>query len=232
MKNFRLMREQSPEELPREKCIREGASSLTDAELLAVLLRTGTKEKSVLELSEELLSREENFDGLVALTHLDPAELRKLRGIGVSKAAELSAVGEIARRIWNRKMRVRRLSFHRGGDVYDYFKEDLRYLDHEVIHILYLDNQLQLIRDVQLSRGTCSSSAISPRDIFREALRNGGVSIIMVHNHPSGVPEPSEEDRSFTAELFRLGQCLGIPLIDHIIMGDNAYYSFKEQGGI
>lgn len=218
MKNFRLMREQSPEELPREKCIREGASSLTDAELLAVLLRTGTKEKSVIELSEELLSREENFDGLVALTHLDPAEL--------------SAVGEIARRIWNRKMRVRRLSFHRGRDVYDYFKEDLRYLDHEVIHILYLDNQLQLIRDVQLSRGTCSSSAISPRDIFREALRNGGVSIIMVHNHPSGVPEPSEEDRSFTAELFRLGQCLGIPLIDHIIMGDNAYYSFKEQGGI
>ncbi len=111
-----------------------------------------------------------------------------------------------------------------------YLKEDMRHLEYETVHILYLDNHKRLIRDFVVSRGTCSQTALSPREIFAEGIRISAVCMIMVHNHPSGDPEPSDEDIHFTRDLELAGRMVGIQLIDHIIIGDNRYYSFRKQG--
>lgn len=224
------LKERESTELPREKCERYGAAELTDAELLAILLRTGTREKDVLELSEELLHINPQFDGLVGLTRFSTEEFQQLSGIGRVKALELSVVGEISRRIWRRNIRQNTKQFQTAEAVVNFCKEDMRHLPQEVIHVLYLDQQMQLIRDYELSKGTCNSAAVSPRDIFIEALRIRAVCMILVHNHPSGLPNPSEEDIELTRELKKAGDWIGITLIDHIIIGDNCYYSCKEQG--
>ena len=159
-----------PEEMPYEKCMTLGAESLTDAELLAILLRTGTKNHTVLEVAEKVLSINPEFDGLVGMMHFTPEEYRQVEGIGYVKAVQLSVVGEIAHRIWQRAKRVKHTVFSRPELVAEYYMEDLRYLDHEVVRILYLDYQMQLLKDKLLSTGTCCRSAISSREIFIEAL--------------------------------------------------------------
>ncbi|MGP1588871.1 MAG: RadC family protein [Oribacterium sp.] len=226
----RGLREHRQEELPRERCRLLGCAALTDGELLAILLRTGTREKSVLELSEELLHWNPEFDGLAGLIHYSAEELQSISGIGEVKAMELTVVGEISRRIWSRKIRKRTKRFRNAQDVMLFCKEDMRSLGYEEIRVLYLDNQMQLIREHAVSRGTCNHSALSPRDIFIEAFRLRAVCMVLVHNHPSGIPEPSEEDIALTRELEKAGDWIGITLVDHIIIGDNCYYSFKEQG--
>lgn len=152
-----------PEEMPYEKCMTLGAESLTDAELLAILLRTGTKNHTVLEVAEKVLSMNPEFDGLVGMMHFTPEEYRQVEGIGYVKAVQLSVVGEIAHRIWQRAKRVKHTVFSRPELVAEYYMEDLRYLDHEVVRILYLDYQMQLLKDKLLSTGTCCRSAISSR---------------------------------------------------------------------
>lgn len=222
-------KELKPEEMPYEKCKALGPESLTDAELLAILLRTGTKKYSVLEVSEKVLSMNPEFDGLVGMMHFTPAEYQQVEGIGQIKAIQLSVVGEIAHRIWQRSKRVKHTVFSRPDQVASYYMEDLRYLDHEVVRILYLDYQMQLLKDKLLSTGTCCRSAISSRDIFIEALSIRAACFIMVHNHPSGDPTPSEEDIQFTRELDQAAALVGIRLIDHVVIGDNRYISFREQ---
>lgn len=221
--------ELKPEDMPYEKCMALGPGSLTDAELLAILLRTGTRHHSVLEVSEKVLSINPEFDGLVGMMHFTPAEYQQVEGIGRVKAIQLSVVGEIAHRIWQRAKRVKHTVFSRPEQVAEYYMEDLRYLDHEVVRVLYLDYQMQLIKDKLLSTGTCCRSAISSRDIFIEALNIRAACFIMVHNHPSGDPLPSDEDIQFTQELERAAALVGIRLIDHVVIGDNRYISFREQ---
>ncbi len=218
------------DEMPQEKCIKYGPEALSDAELLAVLLRTGTKGSSVMDVSERVLSLNPEYDGLVGMMHVDKDEYRSISGIGEVKAVQLSVIGEIARRIWNRKKRVRSMRFTDSRQVSDYYMEDLRYLDHEVVRVLYLDHHMQLIREKLLSEGTNNRSAVSSREIFIEALKVSSSCLIMVHNHPSGDPEPSESDIQFTNELYRAGQIIGIGLVDHVVIGDNVYFSFREQG--
>ena len=218
------------EEMPYEKCLQYGPEALSDRELLAVLLRTGTHGSSVMEVSEKVLNLNPQYDGLVGMMHFGPEEYQKVNGIGKVKAVQLSVVGEIARRIWNRKKRVNHMCFTKASQVSDYYMEDLRYLDHEVVRILYLDHHMQLIREKLLSKGTNCRSAVSPRDIFIEALRLSASCIIMVHNHPSGDPSPSRDDIQFTEELYSAGQLVGIGLVDHVVIGDNVYFSFREQG--
>ena len=221
--------ELKPEDMPYEKCMTLGPGSLTDAELLAILLRTGTRQHSVLEVSEKVLSINPEFDGLVGMMHFTPAEYQQVEGIGRVKAIQLSVVGEIAHRIWQRAKRVKHTVFSRPEQVAEYYMEDLRYLDHEVVRVLYLDYQMQLIKDKLLSTGTCCRSAISSRDIFIEALNIRAACFIMVHNHPSGDPSPSDEDIQFTQELEWAATLVGIRLIDHVVIGDNRYISFREQ---
>ncbi len=220
----------NPEEKPREKCRRYGVKSLTDQELLAILLRTGAKDKTVLELSEEILHINPLYDGLVGLAHVSEAEYRRIPGVGSVRAMELCAIGEISARIWKRRRRVSEINFRDPDSVAGYLKEDMRHLDYETVHILYLDNHKRLIRDFIVSKGTCSQTALSPREIFAEGIRISAVCMIMAHNHPSGDPEPSDEDVHFTRDLELAGRMVGIQLIDHIIIGDNQYYSFRKQG--
>lgn len=222
--------ELTSDEMPYEKCMKLGPEALSDAELLAVLLRTGTKGASVLEVSEQVLNINPQYDGLVGMMHFGAEEYCRINGIGKVKAVQLSVVGEIARRIWNRKKRVRCMRFTDSAQVSDYYMEDLRYLDHEVVRVLYLDHHMQLIREKLLSEGTNCRSAVSSREIFIEALRVSASCLIMVHNHPSGDPEPSEDDILFTNELYRAGQIIGVGLVDHVVIGDNVYFSFREQG--
>ncbi len=227
MSTFETM---NPEDKPREKCRMYGVKALTDQELLAILLRTGTRDKTVLALSEEILHINPLYDGLVGLAHVSEAEYRQIPGIGAIRAMELCAIGEISARIWKRRRRVSEIDFRDPDSVAGYLKEDMRHLDYETVHILYLDNHKRLIRDFVVSRGTCSQTALSPRDIFAEGIRISAVCMIMVHNHPSGDPEPSDEDVHFTRDLELAGRMVGINLIDHIIIGDNRYYSFRKQG--
>ena len=191
--------------LPREKASQRGFSALSDAELLALILRTGRKDASVLELSEEILHLRECCKGLLA-------------------------IGEIARRIWNSRIRDKVQCFRSPHEVLLYFKEEMRYLDHEEVRVLYLDTKAKLIKEHFLAKGSGNSASISGRELFREALMVAANCIILVHNHPSGDPEPSKEDETFTDSVRRIGEYMGIPLVDHIIIGDNRYYSFKEQG--
>lgn len=216
-------------DLPRERFIREGAETLSDAELIAVLLHTGSKGHNVMEVAEKILSVNSQMDGLVSLMHLSLAEFTAIPGIGEARAIELSAVGEIARRIWNRNKRTSDLSFRNAGAVNDFFKEDLRYLDHEVVYVLYLDNHMQLLKSRMVSEGTCSCSAVSSRDVLISALQAHASCLIVVHNHPSGDCSPSEADRNFTTSLSEACRLVDIPLADHVIIGDNEYFSFREQ---
>lgn len=218
------------DEMPYEKCMKYGPEALSDTELLAVLLRTGTKTASVMEVSRQVLDLNPQFDGLVGIMHFGTEEYSRIRGIGKVKSVQLSVVGEIARRIWNRQKRVRNMRFTESRQVADYYMEDLRYLCHEVVRVLYLDHHMQLIDEKLLSVGTGSRSAVSSREIFIEALKLSAACFIMVHNHPTGDPEPSEDDIKFTMELDRAGQIIGIGLIDHVVIGDNVYFSFREQG--
>jgi DNA repair protein RadC len=135
------------DEMPYEKCIKNGPESLSDAELLAVLLRTGTQGSSVLEVSQKVLDMNPLYDGLVGMMHFGAEEYMKINGIGKVKAIQLSVIGEIARRILNRKKRIIHMRFTDSKQVADYYMEDLRYLDHEVVRVLYLDHQMQLIKD-------------------------------------------------------------------------------------
>lgn len=216
--------------LPREKAKQGGVSVLTDAELLALILRTGRKDANVLELSEEILQLRGECKGLTALMHFSMEELQGVSGIGGTKAIELLAIGEMARRIWNSRVREDLKSFRSPQDVLLYFKEDLRYLGHEEVRVLYLDTKAKLLKDCLLAKGSGCSASVSGREVFREALMLAASCMILVHNHPSGDPTPSKEDEHFTESVRRAGEYIGLPLVDHIIIGDNCYYSFKEQG--
>ena len=218
------------DDMPYEKCMKLGAEALSDTELLAILIRTGTQGSSVLKVAEEVLNMNPQYDGLVGMVHFGPDEYQKISGIGKVKAVQLSVVGEIARRIWNRKKRVRNMRFTDSAQVADYYMEDLRYLSHEVVRVLYLDHHMQLIMEKLVSAGTNCRSAVSSREIFIEALKISASCLIMVHNHPSGDPEPSGDDIQFTKELYKAGQIIGIGLVDHVVIGDNVYFSFREQG--
>ena len=216
--------------LPREKARLFGISSLKDSELLALILRTGRKDAPVLKLSEEILQLRRECKGLTALMHFSMEELQGVSGIGETKAIELLSIGEMARRIWNSRIREELNFFRSPEDVLLYFKEEMRYLDHEEVRVLYLDTKAKLLKDCLLAKGSGNAASVSGREVFRAALMTAASCMILVHNHPSGDPLPSKEDFDFTESLKQAGNYIGIPLVDHVIIGDNRYYSFKEQG--
>lgn len=222
--------EMKAEDKPMERCKLYGPGALSDAELLAIILCTGTKGCSVLELAAALLERDGPYDGLTAVIQSDWQELAAVRGIGASKALKLCVIGEISRRMWQRKRRCVSSSFLSAQAVTEFFKEDLRYLEHEEIHLLLLDSRMQLLRTSRISVGTCNQSLTSVREILMQALRANASALILVHNHPGGDPRPSPEDRHFTESLAEGGELVGLQLVDHVVIGDNQYFSFKEQG--
>lgn len=215
--------------LPYEKFAVFGSESLTDSELLAILLRTGTKGINARELGERVLTETARYgNGLLGLYHISVDDLQKIEGIGEVKAIQLKAIAEFARRMAQAKAKSS-LSFHDPYSVADYYMERFRHENVEYILLLLLDSGFHLIKEELLSKGTANASLLSPREVYTQAFKNGAAGIMLLHNHPGGNPVPSENDLLVTERIGRAGALTDIPLIDHIILGDNNYFSFKES---
>ena len=218
------------QEQPYEKFMRFGAEALTEAELLAVILRTGTRNCSALELAEKVLSLARGREkGLNALHHIPLRELRKIPGIGEVKAVKLKSLAELSKRM-AREQAASTLSFDSPDTVARYFMEELRHEEREKVLLLSLDSRLNLIEKDVLSIGTVNYSLLSAREIFVLAFQNKASSVMLLHNHPSGDATPSRQDVCITEKIKEAGELLGIPLTDHIVIGSNAYTSFKKCG--
>lgn len=229
MKKEQTKNKRNSENLPYEKFVEFGPQSLTESELLAIILRTGTKEKSALQLAEEILSLPQtNRTGLLGLYDLPLEKLMSVKGIGKVKAVKIQCISELAMRI-NTASAKNGLIVHKPSTVADYFMEKLRHRKKECVVVACLDAKGLLMKEIELSSGSVNMSLISPRDVFLEALRYESVNIILIHNHPSGDPTPSSCDINVTHNIEKMGEQLNIPLLDHIIIGDNCYFSFKEE---
>ena len=216
------------EDKPYERCIRHGVQSLSNRDLLAVILRTGAKGRNVMELAGELLRLVPEREGFTGLRRLSLDELSKVKGIGKVKAVQLKCLLEIARRM-AREEAGEGTYFTSPSAVANYYMEDLRHEEQEVLLLLMLNQRGRLIRERYMFKGTVNASVISPREIFVEALAARAVQIILLHNHPSGDASPSQEDLNVTRRIKEAGQLLGIALTDHIIIGEHAYVSLREE---
>lgn len=216
-------------ERPYEKCERFGAGLLSDAELLAVILRTGTKNLRSIDLAVNILNYSEAYPGLKGLNYLTMKELTKIKGIGRVKAIELLCVAELTKRM-AKEIHRERLRLVTPKSVADYYMQDMRHLTREQVLLLLMDSKNKIIKDMIISEGTVNTSIMPTREIFVQALKLEAVNIILLHNHPSGDPTPSGEDIRVTKRMREAGDFVGITLMDHIIIGDNKYISLKEQG--
>jgi DNA repair protein RadC len=213
-------------ERPRERLLQDGPQHLTEAELLGILLGKGTRNKTAIDLARELLDR---YESLQKLFSRSPSELTTVKGIGPAKAAILSAAFELVRRIQSRKGADRPL-FKRSSDVAGHYLPLMRDLRKEVFKVLLLNRANRFIKEAFISEGTLDASVVHPRDVFREALLEPAAAIILIHNHPSGNPSPSDEDLRITKQLVEAGRLLGIKVYDHIILAGESYASFADQG--
>lgn len=213
-------------ERPREKIFAKGIGSLSNAELLAVLISSGSEKESAIAVASRILALEQG--NLASLSGYHPEEFMKVRGIGTAKACILSAALELGRRVASSSA-VINPKMDSPGKAAAYFMEDLRYLQKEIFLTALLNVKGELIGFDRVSVGGISSSSAMPREVFSAAVRRGAFSVILVHNHPSGDPKPSEADITVTKQLASAGEILGIPVIDHIIIGDGAYFSLAKE---
>lgn len=215
-------------ERPREKLLREGPRSLSDAELFAIVLRLGTKGASAIDLAREVL---EHFGGFRRMADADFAEWRQIRGLGTAKTASIIATIEIARRFWAESTSQATPIKH-ASQVANLFGPHLRDLKHEVFDILLLNGKLKSLGSVRMDDGTVTETTTYSREIMSVALQRRAASVILVHNHPSGDPAPSSADTDFTRRAVFSGKVMGVRVQDHVIIGDKAFYSFAEEGVI
>ena len=213
-------------ERPRERLVRYGAKNLSNEELISIILKTGTKEVSVKDLSTSILSK---YSDISNLKDLEINNLLNIKGIGKVKAIELIAAIELGRRVYLDK-NIDSVKITGSIDVYNYFKDLLKDEKQEHFYCLYLDNKKKVISKKLLYVGTINGSTAHPREIFKMAYLVSASFIICVHNHPSGDPNPSNEDIVFTNNLIEIGKLNNIPILDHIVIGNNSYYSFFEEG--
>jgi DNA repair protein RadC len=213
-------------ERPRERLLQHGPQPLTEAELLGILLGKGTRKKTAIDLGRELLDQ---YESLQKLFSRSPSELMKVKGIGSAKAAILSAAFELVRRLQSQRD-IPTPSFKRSLEVANHYLPLMRDLRKEVFRVLLLNRANRLIKEVTISEGTLEASIVHPRDVFREAIIEPAAGIILIHNHPSGNPSPSEEDLRITKQLVEAGRLLGIKVYDHIILAGESYRSLADEG--
>lgn len=214
---------------PYEKCMAHTAAALSDAELLAVILRTGTTGMNATELAEKILTMCDAQSGnLTGLSNISVQQLLDIKGVGKVKAVQIQCICELSRRIAKQSAGAK-LDFSAPETIAAYYMQDLRCLDKEHLILVLLDSKCRLLRDMVLSVGTVNASLVNPREVFVEALKYGAVSIVLLHNHPSGDATPSQNDIMVTRRVMKAGELLGIQLLDHIIIGDNSYTSLKEK---
>lgn len=219
-----LIKDLPEEEKPREKLKKYGVKNLTDEELIAIILRCGTKNMSVKDLAIKI---KKEFKTLSDLSYI---ELSKIKGVGEVKAITLLAAIELGIRSTYKE--DKNIKLNRPENIYEFFKNKLIHLKQENLMAIFLDNKNKLIAYKTIFIGTINMSISHPREIFKEAMKNSSVYIILVHNHPSGDPTPSVADLKFTNQVYKTSKIIGIPLLDHIIIGNNKYYSFYDNGDL
>lgn len=224
--NTLMIRDFPQDERPRERFVQNGPQSLSNHELVAILLRTGTKDESVLQLSNRLLT---SFEGLRLLKAASLEEMTAIKGIGTAKAIQVLAAVEIGRRVANLEYEDRYV-IRSPEDGANYVMNDMRFLSQEHFVCLYLNTKNQVIHKQTIFIGSLNASIVHPREVFKEAFRRSAASIICIHNHPSGDPSPSREDIEVTKRLAECGKIIGIDVLDHLIIGENKFVSLKEKG--
>lgn len=224
------MKDMPENDRPYEKCLQNGPESLSDGELLSIIIRTGSREDNSLTLAQKILALNYPSEGILGLLHLSLPELMQIKGIGKVKGAQLLCIGELSKRIWKKAVLEDVVTFTEPEDIVNYCVEDMRHMEQEQIRLMLLNTKGTLLKETLISQGTVNASVVSPREIFIEALKYHAVNVVVVHNHPSGDPSPSREDISLTRRIREAGELIGIRLLDHVIIGDNSYTSFKERG--
>ncbi len=216
------------EERPRERFLRVGADNLTNQELLAILIKTGTKELSSMDLALTLLNQ---VGGIGNLKNTSVSQIVSIKGIGIVKATEIMCAIELGKRIYCSTFKHRDKLMN-AKEIYENSKYLFIGKMQEEFYCLYFNNKQELIERKLLFMGTINRSVVHPREVFKEAYISSAASIVCIHNHPSGDTKPSREDVIFTKSLVEIGKVSGIPVIDHIIVGDNSYYSFYESNNV
>ena len=216
-------------ERPREKAVSMGIESLSDSELLSIILGSGNRDENVITLAQRVLNSHKVYKGLIGLKYMSYHDLTGINGIGRVKACQLMAVAELSKRM-SMARRNREINLSSPEDIADYYMEYCRFLTREKVIVMFVSSSNTLIKWEVLSEGTVNRSILSPREIFVEALRCDAVNIILIHNHPSGDPEPSDMDIVVTKRIIKAGELLGIGLLDHIVIGDKTYVSMLERG--
>lgn len=217
------------EERPVEKSLSMGIESLSNGELLALLINSGTRDKSAMALAEEVLAKDRS--GISYLRETSAQELMSIKGIGSSKAARIMAAVELGRRIAAKPVK-KGARIESDEDVAKFFMEELRYKKKEFFKALLLDSKGKVISSETVSVGELTSTLVHPREVFSQAVKKSAAAVIFVHNHPSGDPSPSSEDIATTERLVACGNILGIKVLDHIVIGDGRYISIKLTGKI
>lgn len=229
MKTYVTVRDLPGSEQPYEKFVQYGPEKLSDAELLAIIIRTGTHGEQAIDVARKLLMYSNMYTGLKGLNYLTLKELKDINGIGKVKAIQILSVVELTKRM-SKAIGEDVLRMNRPESVAQYYMQELRHLTIEKIVLVMLDSKSRRIKDMIISSGTVNASILAPREIFVNALKYEAVNIIVLHNHPSGDPTPSNDDIYSTKRIKEAGDLIGIKLLDHIIIGDNRYYSLKEHG--
>lgn len=226
--SYKSIRHWPESERPRERLIKFGAARLSEAQLLAIILRTGGGGKSALDLALEMLN---TFKTLKNIESASQGEFKPLKGIGAAKIAQVKAALELGRRFIE-EPNEKGPAFSSAQDVFKFYNQRMKTLKKELFRSALLDAKNRIFADCQLSEGTLTHSLIHPREAFREAIREAAAAVIFVHNHPSGDPAPSREDISITERLVQAGEIVGIKVLDHVIIGDDTYTSMMEKGYI
>jgi len=215
----------SPGERPRERLLAHGASALTDAELVAILLRTGVRGKTAVDLAREMIERFKGINGLLGST----AELKSVKGLGAAKRAQLEAAMELARRSMREQLKTR-AALTSPTAVRDYLRLSLATREHEVFMCIWLDAQHKVLATEEAFRGTLTQTSVYPREIVKAALRHNAAAVIFAHNHPSGVAEPSRSDELLTRDLASALALIEVKVLDHFVVAGHLTVSFAERG--
>jgi DNA repair protein RadC len=226
-KEYYPIREWAEDDRPREKLLLKGRQSLSDAELIAILMGSGSRNESAVDLAKRILK--ESSDNLMELSKLSVQDLMKFKGVGEAKAISIIAALELGKRRRGAEA-LERKKISSSKDVFEFFSSLVSDLTYETFYILLLNRANSIIRGVQISEGGISGTVADPKKIFKLALDHNATSIILCHNHPSGNVKPSQDDIALTKKIKKAGETMDISVLDHIILGDEKYYSFADEG--
>jgi DNA repair protein RadC len=226
---YKSIKKWPEDERPRERLLKLGAGGLSTAELLAIILRTGSRDKSAIELAREALMR---FSTLKEIEDASVAEFSHIKGIGSSKVAQMKAAFELGRRLLQggTDSALQNPSFTNSREVYEYYRPRFYGLKKERFLCVLLDTKNRVFKEKVVSEGTLTSSPVHPREVFRYAIKEAAASVLFIHNHPSGDPNPSRDDVAITKRLVETGKVVGINVLDHIVISDGSYISLMEKG--